>query len=83
MSKIFELFGHPLTSSHPDAIDCRTRAWCPFMESECDGGGNRHLSVLQLSDHPQLAQQFLEKEAVQVGVWRASVSELQSKTTLR
>lgn len=68
MSKIFELFGHPLTSSHPDAVDCRTRAWCPFMESECDGGGNRHLSVLQLSDHPQLAQQFLEKEAVQVGV---------------
>ena len=74
MSKIFELFGHPLTSSHPDAIDCRTRAWCPFMESECDGGGNRHLSVLQLSDHPQLAQQFLEKEAVQVGVCSLLVS---------
>lgn len=74
MSKIFELFGHPLTSSHPDAIDCRTRAWCPFMESECDGGGNRHLSVLQLSDHSQLAQQFLKKETVQVGVCSLLVS---------
>ena len=74
MSKIFELFGHPLTSSHSDAIDCRARAWCPFMESECDGGGNRHLSVLQLLDHPQLAQQFLGKEAVQVGVCSLLVS---------
>ncbi len=68
MSKIFEVFGHPLTSSHPDAIDCRTRAWCPFMESECDGGGNRHLSALQLQDHPQLVQQFPEKKTVHVGV---------------
>ena len=68
MSKIFEIFGYPLTSSHSDAIDCRTRAWCPFMESECDGGGNRYLSALKLRNHPQLAEQFPEKEIVQVGV---------------
>lgn len=74
MSKIFELFGHPLTSSHSDAIDCRTRAWCPFMESECDGGGNRYLSILQLKNYPQLAQQFPKKEVVQVGVCSLLVS---------
>ena len=75
MSKIFELFGYPLTSSHSDAIDCRTRAWCPFMESECDGGGNRHLSVLQLQDHPQLVQQFPGKKDVHVGVCSLLVRE--------
>ncbi len=75
MSKIFELFGYPLTSSHSDAIDCRTRAWCPFMENECDGGGNRHLSVLQLQDHPQLVQQFPGKKDVHVGVCSLLVRE--------
>ncbi len=68
MSKIFEIFGYPLTSSHSDAIDCRTRAWCPFMENECDGGGNRHLSALNLRNYPQLAQQFPKKDTIQVGV---------------
>ena len=74
MSKIFEIFGYPLTSSHSDAIDCRTRAWCPFMESECDGGGNRYLSTLKLRNHTQLAEQFPEKETVQVGVCSLLVS---------
>ncbi len=75
MSKIFEIFGHPLTSNHSDAIDCRTRAWCPFMENECDGGGNRHLSTLQLQDHPQLVQQFPKKKTVHVGVCSLLVRE--------
>ena len=75
MSKIFEIFGYPLTSNHPDAIDCRTRAWCPFMESECDGGGNRHLSVLQLQDYPQLVHQFPGKKDVHVGVCSLLVRE--------
>ncbi len=75
MSKIFEIFGYPLTPSHSDATDCRTRAWCPFMESECDGGGNRHLSVLQLQDHPQLIKQLPRKKNVHVGVCSLLVRE--------
>ncbi len=75
MSKIFEVFGYPLTSNHSDAIDCRTKAWCPFMESECDGGGNRHLSTLQLQDHPQLVQHFPKKKTVHVGVCSLLVRE--------
>ena len=38
------------------------------MEKECDGGGNRHLSALQLQNHPQLARHFPKKNIVQAGV---------------
>ena len=68
MSKIFEVFGHPLSSSHPRAIAHRKRAFCPFLEATCDGGGNRYLSVLNLDKHPELSKHFPALKTVQSGV---------------
>lgn len=48
MSKIFELYGYRLDSWNKEAADNRAKAWCPFMDAECDGGGNRYLSALDL-----------------------------------
>ncbi len=68
MSKIFEVFGYPLGSTHADAVRCRKEARCPFLEDNCDGGGNRYLSALSLRNHPELAACFPGKEIVQAGV---------------
>jgi hypothetical protein len=68
MSKIFEVFGYPLGVDHPSAIRNRERAYCPFMEAPCDGGGNRYLSALNLKNHPDLAKQFPGIDLVQAGV---------------
>lgn len=68
MSKIFEVFGYPLDSDHADAVKYRKAARCPFLENDCDGGGNRYLSALQLRNHPELAKHFIGKDVVQAGV---------------
>jgi len=68
MSKIFEVFGFPLESTHPDAIEHRRKAHCPFMEAPCDGGGNRYLSALNLNKHPELSKHFPGLETIQAGV---------------
>ena len=52
MSKIFELYGYRLDRWNEEAANNRSKAWCPFMHSECDGGGNRYLSALNLSKLP-------------------------------
>ena len=46
----------------------RARAWCPFMDTECDGGGNRYLSALDLRKNPHLRKFFPGKQIVQSGV---------------
>ena len=49
MSLVEELYGQPL---HPRGMDidiCR-RAWCPFMEDICDGGGNRDMARVPSAD---------------------------------
>jgi hypothetical protein len=48
VSQIFELFGYPLTDKSDKAQSSRRRAWCPFMNRECDGGGNRPQSSVKL-----------------------------------
>lgn len=68
MSKIFEVFGFPLESNHPDAISHREQAKCPFSGIDCDGGGNRYLSALQLEAHSELAKRFPDRNRLQVGV---------------
>lgn len=68
MSKIFEVFGFPIGSDHPDAQESIRKARCPFMESDCDGGGNRYLSALHLKNHKELKKYFPGKEIVQAGV---------------
>lgn len=68
MSKIFELFGYRLDRWNEDAAKNREKAWCPFMDSECDGGGNRYLSALDIRKNPRLKDFFPGKEIVQSGV---------------
>ena len=49
MPKIYEIFGYPVTVQTAEAIDSRQRAHCPFMGGDCDGGGNRYLSQIDLT----------------------------------
>lgn len=68
MSKIFELFGYPLTASDAEVTESRRHARCPFMVKECDGGGNRYASALHLKEGDELFEFFLRKPTVQAGV---------------
>ena len=68
MSKIFELYGYRLDSWNSLASTNREKAWCPFMDAECDGGGNRYLSALDISKNLKLRKFFPGKEIVQAGV---------------
>lgn len=68
MSKIFELYGYRLDYWNDEAIKNREKAWCPFMDAECDGGGNRYSSALNIKNFPELKQYFPGKEEVQSGV---------------
>lgn len=68
MSKIFELYGYRLDCWDEEAAANREKAWCPFMDAECDGGGNRYLSALDISNNPTLERFFPGKKIVQSGV---------------
>lgn len=68
MSKIFELFGYRLDAWGTEAEQNCSHAICPFMGMPCDGGGNRYLSAIDLSKHPELAKKFPDKQTVQAGV---------------
>lgn len=68
MSKIFELFGYQLNVWNAEAEANCAKAWCPFMDATCDGGGNRYLSAIDLHNHPEFAVKFLGKQVVQAGV---------------
>lgn len=68
MSKIFELYGHRLDCWNPVAEQNLRRAWCPFMDAECDGGGNRFQSAIDLRSNPELSAKIPSKETIQVGI---------------
>jgi len=68
MSKIFELYGFRLDRWNTEAEENLSRAWCPFMDAECDGGGNRFQSAITLSDNPRLKARIPDKNTIQVGV---------------
>ena len=68
MSKIFELYGYRLDRWNAEASANREKAWCPFMDAECDGGGNRYLSALDIKKNPKLEMFFPGKKIVQSGV---------------
>ncbi|MBB1077758.1 hypothetical protein HUU62_25485 [Rhodoferax sp. 4810] len=68
MSKIFELYGYRLDCWNAKASANREKAWCPFMNAECDGGGNRYLSALDIGKNPMLEKFFPGKKIVQSGV---------------
>jgi hypothetical protein len=54
MSKIYELFGYRLDTWNDTSEHNLAKAWCPFMNSVCDGGGNRYLSSIDLRNKPLL-----------------------------
>jgi hypothetical protein len=68
MPTIFEVFGYRLSDQSPQAKEARANAHCPFMNAECDGGGNRDLSTIDLTKNEQLQQLFPGKTQVCAGV---------------
>lgn len=68
MPKIFELLGYPISDNTPSVKASRQKAFCPFIGSTCDGGGNREMSELDLKNHPQLAAFFEPLAKVPAGV---------------
>jgi len=75
MSKIFELFGYRLDVWSAEAEANCAKAWCPFMDAACDGGGNRYLSAIDLHHHLELAAKFPGQQIVQAGVCSLRVRE--------
>lgn len=47
-SRIYELFGYLATDRTAEATTHRKQCCCPFSGEECDGGGNRYQSFLNL-----------------------------------
>ena len=68
MSKIFELYGHRLDCWNDEAEQNLSRAWCPFMNAECDGGGNRFQSAVDLRINSDLRERIPNKDSIQAGV---------------
>ena len=68
MSKIYELFGYRLKNWNADAEHNLSRAWCPFMNAECDGGGNRYQSAIDLRNNSALKKRIPDKDIIQCGV---------------
>jgi hypothetical protein len=75
MPKIFELFGFPTESQAKEAKSCRKSATCPFMGRECDGGGNRFASQIDLKNNTELQKFFENRTWVASGVCSIQISE--------
>ena len=58
MPRIYEIFGKPVIISNSNDIKTRKLALCPFTESLCDGGGNRHQTRITLAKKPELREYF-------------------------
>lgn len=67
-SEIFELYGYPVDHWTKEAEDNLRRCHCPFMSCECDGGGNRFSSSVQLDAENPLKKYFPDKDHIQAGV---------------
>lgn len=68
MPKIFELFGYHVEDKSRAADECRKAARCPFMDCDCDGGGNRYLSQVDLKKNAALKKFFPNRVIVASGV---------------
>jgi hypothetical protein len=58
MGRVYEVFGYPAVDERAAAEDVRRAARCPFMDGPCDGGGNRHLSSIDLDSDPEMEEYF-------------------------
>jgi hypothetical protein len=70
MSTIFEVYGHRLNDTSEEAQRHRAAAWCPFLEARCDGGGNRYLTEIDLTQetYRALRELFTGLEHIVPGV---------------
>lgn len=68
MPVIFELLGYPATDDSREVAESRKKAYCPFISDTCDGGGNRHMSDIDLKRHPELQKMFPGMDTVPSGV---------------
>ncbi len=77
-SQVYELFGYLTTNREADAMACRKKCLCPFTGKECDGGGNRYQSFLNL-DHAKDTEliRFFNgrKSSIPAGVCSLKTSE--------
>jgi hypothetical protein len=55
---IFDLFGFPLDDRSASTEAIRKARQCPFMDAQCDGGGNRYQTEIQLGPAEPLTQYF-------------------------
>ena len=75
MSKIYELFGYPVDDDSREVAESRRMAYCPFMSGQCDGGGNRYMSEIDLLEYKELGKLFPGLERVPSGVCSIQFSE--------
>jgi hypothetical protein len=75
MSKIFELYGYRLACWNEAAENNLKRVWCPFMDGECDGGGNRYLSAINIKSNAKLRAKIKGKDVIQAGVCALQIHE--------
>lgn len=80
MSKIFEIFGYRLEDDSQEAQQHRSMAWCPFMNSLCDGGGNRYSTMIELTngEHEELRSRYPELKKLMPGVCSLQVENNKS-----
>lgn len=77
MPKIFELFGFPIDADTPEALHHIKSARCPFMGYDCDGGGNRYLSNINLNQKPELKAIWPDRDEIVSGVCSIRLNEVE------
>ena len=50
MPKFYEVYGRDVYDQSTEALSERSAAYCPFTDSTCDGGGNRHQTKIKLAN---------------------------------
>lgn len=75
MPQIYELLGYPVSDQSEKVTESRRRAFCPFMNSTCDGGGNRFMSEISLKEHPELQSFFPSLDRIPSGVCSIQLSK--------
>ena len=75
MPQIYELLGYPVSDKSEKVTESRRRAFCPFMNSTCDGGGNRFMSEISLTEHPELQSFFPSFDRIPSGVCSIQLSK--------
>lgn len=68
MPEVFEVYGYPVDDRSDEANQWRLSAKCPFIGSDCDGGGNRYSTHLRFASRPNLAHVYPNRTEIPAGV---------------